>query len=344
MFKRILSPFLACCFVLAGCAGKSPLTQQESYVFGTRVEILVYGAPTEQANAAIGEVLREFDRLHHTYHSWQPSELTALNDAFAAGRAQEASAEMLALIRNAQEIAKRGDYLFDPGIGRLVGLWGFQNDDFKAQLPDPLKLAELKAAHPSIADLHIEGNRVSSRNRAVALEFGGYLKGYALDRAAEMLHARGINNALINIGGNIMALGSKGGTPWRVGIQHPRSSAPLASLDLQDGEAIGTSGDYQRYFDLDGKRYCHLIDPRTAAPAQGTQAVTILIPAGAAAGTRSDALSKPLFVAGKDWRKEARNFGLDYALRIDDTGTIHITEALQKRIHFEQPDLRVTLE
>jgi thiamine biosynthesis lipoprotein len=76
-----------------------------------------------------------------------------------------------------------------------------------------------------------------------------------------------VHNALINIGGNVMALGSKGdGTPWRVGIQHPRQPGALATSELHDGEAIGTSGDYQRYFELDGERYCHLLDPRSAEP------------------------------------------------------------------------------
>jgi thiamine biosynthesis lipoprotein len=97
----------------------------------------------------------------------------------------------------------------------------------------------------------------------VALDFGGYLKGVALDRAADILRSQGVRNALINIGGNILALGYKEGRKWRVGIQHPRRAGALATVELNDGEAIGTSGDYQRYFELDGKRYPHLLDPRT---------------------------------------------------------------------------------
>lgn len=326
--------------LLAGCA-REPLTSQESFVFGTRVEVLIYGAPPDQARSAAAAVLREFDRLHHAYHAWQPSELTALNAALAAGRPAEVSAELAGLIRNAQQIAAQGSYLFDPGIGRLIGLWGFQNDEFKAQLPDAQQLQAWRDAHPSIADLQVDGHRVVGRNKAVALDFGGYLKGVALDRGAAILKAQGINNALINIGGNIIALGSKGGTPWRVAIQHPRSTAPLATLDLRDGEAIGTSGDYQRFFELDGRRYCHLLDPRTAAPVQGTQAVTILIPPGAEAGMRSDALSKPLFVAGETWREQAKHLDVAQALRIDAAGTVYVTPALRARLRFETPDLKI---
>ena len=92
-----------------------------------------------------------------------------------------------------------------------------------------------------MADLVIDGNRVSSRNPAVQLDLGGYAKGYALDRAATILRANGVANALINIGGNVMALGRKNGTPWRVGIQHPRKAGALATIELADGEALGTS-------------------------------------------------------------------------------------------------------
>ncbi|MEK7737204.1 MAG: FAD:protein FMN transferase, partial [Pseudomonadota bacterium] len=251
------------------------------------------------------------------------------------------------LIRVAQAIAAQSDHLFDPGIGRLVALWGFQGDDFQAVLPDPQQLQALVAARASIADLRLDGNRVTTKNRAVALDFGGYLKGVALDRAAELLKARGIANALINIGGNVIALGAKGGQPWRVGIQHPRAgevgNAPLATLDLRDGEAIGTSGDYQRYFELAGRRYCHLLDPASGAPAQGTQAVTVLIPPGAQAGMRSDALSKPLFIAGDGWREQARRLNVGQTLRIDAAGNMFVTAPLHERLKMENPDSKIVV-
>ena len=235
----------------------------------------------------------------------------------------------------AQALAARGDHLFDPGIGRLVALWGFHDDSFKAQLPDPAQLAALVRAKPSMADLKIEGRRIRSRNRAVALDFGGYLKGVALDRAAAILRRHGIANALVNIGGNVMALGSKGDQPWRVGIQDPRGGAPMATLELRDGEAIGTSGDYQRYFELDGHRYSHLIDPRTGRPAEGTRAVTVLIPPRPEAGMWSDWAGKPIFIAGPAWRETAQRLGLEQVLRMDATGRVEVTETLRPRLRLE---------
>jgi FAD:protein FMN transferase len=328
--------------LLAAC-GRPALHGQESYVFGTRVEVLVWGAPEDRARAAVATVLREFDRLHRTYHAWQLSEMTTLNDAIAAGQAHEVSPEFAGFIRQAQAAAAKGEYLFDPGIGRLVQLWGFHDDTFKPQLPDPAKLDQLIRAKPSIADLRLKDNSVTSSNRSVALDFGGYLKGVALDRAAATLKAQGMDNALINIGGNVMALGSKGGTPWRVGIQHPRLTTPLATLELRDGEAIGTSGDYQRYFELEGQRYCHLIDPRSGRPSAATEAVTVLIPPSENAGMWSDVASKPLFIAGPDWQRLANSLGVKQVLRVDRTGQVEVTAAFRQRLEFGEAKTVVTV-
>jgi thiamine biosynthesis lipoprotein len=344
---RLLT-LLAVVWLLAACGPPAPW-RQESYVFGTRVELLISGVPEAQARAAGSRVLQEFDRLHRTYHAWQPSELSALNAAIAAGRTQEVTAEFAAYIREAQAVAAAGDHLFDPGIGRLIALWGFQTDDIQPRLPDAAAVKALVAQQPSIADLRVDGNRVSSHNPSVALDFGGYLKGVALDRAVASLKQDGVANALINIGGNVMALGTRdgkaGGAAWRVGIQHPRpqgvGGAPLATLELRDGEAIGTSGDYHRYFEVGGRRYCHLLDPRTGFPAADTQAVTLLIAPGPSAGMRSDALSKPIFIAGREWRAMARKLGVDAVLRVGADGTASATPAMQARLKIEVPDLKL---
>ena len=323
------SAFLA----ITACA-KAPLHKQESFVFGTRVEVLIAGLDETKARPAAAAVLREFDRLHRTYHAWKPSELSALNEAFAAGRAHDVTPEMAALITDAQSIAATGEGLFDPGIGGLIKLWGFHSDEFKAALPDPAALAAWRAARPGIASLQLDGLRASSQNRALALDFGGYLKGVALDRAAAILHEQGVNNALINIGGNVMALGTKNGERWRIGIQHPRQPGPLATVMLDDGEAIGTSGDYQRYFEVDGKRYCHLLDPRSAEPVMHTQSLTVLITSRPAAGKLSDAASKPLFIAGAEWPRLASALAVDQVLRVDAEGRVQVSAALQHRLEY----------
>lgn len=337
-FFCLLSSVL--CLLATGCT--KPVVTQESFVFGTRVEILIADAPETEANAAAAAVLRDFDELHRKYHAWQPSELTAVNDAIAAGESLEVSEELAGFITDVQNLAQQSRYRFDPGIGHLIQIWGFQSDEFTPQRPDPADIAKWRAHPASIMYTHLAGRAMSSANRNVALDFGGYLKGVALDRSAARLKAAGIKNAVINIGGNVMALGNKYGKPWRIGIQHPRRPGTLATLELRDGEAIGTSGDYQRYFELDDKRYSHLLDPLSGEPVQHTQAVTLLIPPAADAGARSDALSKPVFIAGaKGWQEAARELGLTQVLRIDADGTIEVTAALNQRLTFVDKTLKV---
>jgi len=384
---------LASVISLMAC-GKEPLHHEQGYVFGTLVDVTVYGESEARARQAVKDVLHEFQRLHNMLHAWQPSELSELNAAFAKGESKTVSPELAAMLRDAAQLAQQSQGMFNPAIGGLVQLWGFHADEFKAALPDEKQVAALVQANPQMGDIVFnpsrppplrqaqdrlvrggevaqapssgettshstklskndsqvagydkgrdgEGFEVRSSNKAVQLDLGGYAKGYALDRAAEILRKQGIRNALINIGGNVFALGRHGKRPWRVGIQHPRKSGALAMLELRDGEAIGTSGDYQRYFMLGNARYCHLIDPRSGYPAQGAQAVTVLT-RGARAGVLSDVASKPLFIAGAGgWRAAAVQMDLPEAMLVDAAGNIHITEALQKRLEFTDKGLRV---
>ncbi|MDP2693841.1 MAG: FAD:protein FMN transferase [Gallionella sp.] len=340
---------------LAAC-GKEPLYQEQGYVFGTLVDVTVYGESEPRARQAVNEVLQEFQRLHNLLHAWQPSELSELNAAFARGESKTVSPELAAMLRDAAQLSHQSQGLFNPAIGGLVQLWGFHADEFKAALPDEKQIAALVAANPQMSDISFlpsphrgegageRGELVRSNNKAVWLDLGGYAKGYALDRAAEILRKQGIRNALVNIGGNVLALGQHGKRPWRVGIQHPRKPGALATLELRDGEAIGTSGDYQRYFMLGGTRYCHLIDPRSGHPAQGVQAAMVMT-RGARAGLLSDATSKPLFIAGTGgWRAAALQMNLPEAMLVDAQGNIHLTDGLQKRLEFTDKGIHPQVE
>jgi FAD:protein FMN transferase len=280
------------------------------------------------------QVMHEFQRLHDMLHAWKPSELSALNTAIAHGKSKRVTPELEMLLKDAARVSAQSGGLFNPAIGGLIQIWGFQADDFKAVLPDEKKVAALVKANPKMSDLVFNGDVVRSRNRYVKIDLGGYAKGYALDRAVAILKQQGIHNALINIGGNVMAMGTHGSRDWRVGIQHPRKPGPIATLELHDGEAIGTSGDYQRYFELNGKRYCHIIDPRNGQPVQGVEAVTILT-RGEHAGLLSDASSKPLFVTGvQGWVASAQTMHLEDALLIDAQGVVHLTPDMKKRLKF----------
>ena len=326
---------LVLCGLLAAC-GKPPEFAQESYVFGTRVQITIYGEPQDRAAPVSAAVLADLDRLHARLHAWQPSEITRMNTAFAQGESYQTDPEMVAILRQAQGYASRSDQLFDPAIGDLVAAWGFHKDTFAPVLPKPDVIQQLVAAHPTLDDIQFEGNQVSSKNPAVNVDLGGF-KGFALDRAASYLRKKHMNNALINIGGNVLALGRKGDTPWKVGLQDPRKPGAMAVIQLNDGESIGTSGDYQRYFEVNGKRYSHLIDPRTGQPAQTMQSATVIAPASTEAGAISDVATKPVFIGGIDTATHyADRFGIKDVLLVAQDGSVYLTSSMQARVQWLQ--------
>jgi thiamine biosynthesis lipoprotein len=332
MIKRVQLLAVLAVLLLGGCEGKEPLYQEQGYVFGTLVEVSIYGEPEPRAKQAVSGVMHEFQRLHDMLHAWQPGELSELNSAFAKEDSLAISAELVSILQDATQLSQQSNQLFNPAIGGLIQLWGFHADEFKSVQPDNKQIAQWVAGNPQMSDITIVRGRAQSKNKAVQVDLGGYAKGYALDRAADLLRKQGIRDALINIGGNILALGQHGKRPWKVGIQHPRKSGALATLELHDGEAIGTSGDYQRYFTVGDVRYCHLINPRSGYPMQGVQAVTVLT-SGSRAGVLSDAASKPLFISGASgWREAATKMNLSEAMLVDGQGKIHITAQLQKRL------------
>ena len=322
-------------FLLASCTPKEPIYNTQSYVFGTLVDITIYGESEEKSQAVSNEILRQFQDLHRRLHAWQPSEITRINQAFAQGKLVDIQPDVAAILLDASKLSTQSNGAFNPAIGSLIHTWGFQTDEFKPVKVDEILIQKQVAANPQMSDIMIENGQIHSKNPAVQLDLGGYAKGYALDKALIYLRQQGIKNALVNIGGNLIALGQHGEKPWHIGIQHPRQPNAIASLDLPDGWAIGTSGDYQRYFILDGKRYCHIIDPKTGYPVQGTNLVTVLIPPQVNAGALSDVASKPIFIAKTEARASAaKAMGIQNYLVIESTDSILVSPAMAKRLYW----------
>ncbi len=307
-----------------------------SWVFGTMVLLRIAERDAAHARGAAALVLREFDRMHRDLHAWNPGELVALNQSIARGEDNILTTfEIAALIREAQRLAERCGGLLNPAVGKLVGLWGFHRDRPGGPVPAARQIRDLLRANPCMSDLSVSANSVSSSNPIVQLDFGGCAKGHALDRAAEILRANGVRNALVNVGGNIMALGRRAGRAWRVGIEAPRGGGLLGTVALEDGEAIGTSGDYRRFCEIDGRRFSHIIDPRIGYPVAGVASVTVLARSQPRAGLLSDAASKPIFSAGiRHWESVAARMGISSAMLVDAAGDIHVTAELMPRLRF----------
>ena len=326
----LLSP-LSSAFAMRTQGGGVTVMRDE--VFGTTVELSIYNESAERTALIGTRVFGEFRRIHDKFHAWEPSDLTALNGAIARGHAYEADAETVAVLKAAATMAEASDNIFNPAIGKLVRTWGFQSSTITPHNPGATEIRRLVEADPRMSDLAFDGARISSSNKAVMLDLGGYAKGYALDRAARLLRAEGAQAALVNVGGNLLAIGRPGNRAWKVGIQDPRGSGVIAAVELKDGEAIGTSGDYQRYFMAGGKRHAHLVGPRTGRNTGDIAAVTVITRGGGDAGARSDASTKPLFLGGPQrWKEIAERMQLAEVMLIDTQRNVELTPAMRARL------------
>jgi thiamine biosynthesis lipoprotein len=170
----------------------------------------------------------------------------------------------------------------------------------------------------------------------VKLGFGAFAKGTAVDAAIDALRAQGVDNAIINIGGDLRAIGSHGERPWVIGIRHPRQEGRmLASVAVQNDESVFTSGDYERYFSYEGKRYPHILDPRTGYPAREVISVTVIHQNAA----RADAAATALLVAGLDWPQIAASMGIDRVMLMRADGQIEMSPAMAEHVNLADKTL-----
>jgi thiamine biosynthesis lipoprotein len=334
--------------------------QPRLFAMATWIDLTLPGATTREHPQLLAEIEAELRVFERDFYPWADGELARLNAALSAGEAFEASPALAEVLVAAQHAAAASDGAFDPGVGGLVELYGFHDAAAAPPpLPDDAAIAALLASSGGILDLEIRGRRVSAQRTPGApgspgapgvpgvpgaqpgadakrflLDLGGIAKGAAVDRIAERLIALGIAPALVNAGGNLRVIGERPDRPWRVGVQAPRGEVLLGPIELHDGEAMSSSGDYERYREVesnaggDALRLHHILDPRSGRPVPHTRAVTVI----AADAETADAASTALFVAGPGhWLEVAGRFGITQALRVDASGRIEVTRAMRDR-------------
>lgn len=340
----------ACLLPAVGCSRAEAVVSEDMYVFGTLVSVDVLSADAAGARAAIADVSHAFTRQNRDWHAWKPGALGDLNRAIAAGRAHEVEASLLPLLHQAHELERESGGLFNPAIGRLVGLWGFHNDEMPVGAPpDAAAVAELVAAAPSMEDLAFNGHRVGSRNPHVQIDLGGHAKGVALNQALDRLAALGYGDALVNLGGNLAVSGSRGARPWRIGVRHPQgghsdlrhsqNGGAIATLEVSGRMAVVTSGTYERYRQDGDRRYPHIIDPRSGQPATHVVSATVLHPDAA----RADVAATALVVAGAEaWPGVARGLGVSEIMIVDEAGRVQLTPGMAGRVQFVGKPASVT--
>lgn len=319
---------------LYGCGQKDKVYQYKDFIFGTIIDIKIYGETENKSKQITNLIFDDFQRLHNYLHPWKQSLISDMNHAISSDKAFVIDdEEIIRILKENTELSKKTDNFFNPAMGKLIALWGFHEDNTKQSIPSSSAIKDYLTNMPLMKDLTITNNTVSSNNKNFQLDLGGYAKGYALDRAKIILKNNNIRNALVNIGGNIIAIGMRGDRNWIVGIQHPRKPSAIASINLLSGWSIGTSGDYQRYFMMNDKRYSHLINPMSGFPSTNTQSTTILIPPSKNSGVQSDVYSKPLFIAPTEMKIEiAKKLNIEYFMIIQNDEKILISNKLNKVI------------
>jgi len=325
-----------CIIALPSCTPSPQNTEHKAtlVIFGTFVNILIFSPPhqTAQADTAIQAVEQQFQQFHQEWHAWEEGGIVSkINHAIQQHKSITVSDSVKQFILTSQTFTQQSQGLFDPAIGQLVNLWGFHSETWQGPPPSTEKIQAWLDSAPNLLDLSFKGNELHSRNSNVQLDFGGNAKGLAIEMALTTLKQSGIQNAIISIGGDMKAIGSKQqDTPWKVGIQNPQQpNQVLASIHLKSGESVMTSGIYQRYFEWQGQRFSHVLNPKTGYPAQSFASVTVIHPNAITA----DAAATALLIAGKEqWRSIAKSMGIQYVFAVDEYGKIFQTDAMAQRI------------
>lgn len=290
---------------------------------GTRVSVELWDDDEEEGRELVAAVLDDYRRIDATMSTYKPDSVLSLVNARAATAPVPLDAELFSLISRALELSVLSGGAFDITYESV----GYLYDFHAHQHPNGAEIA----AHLDAIDyrhvlLDAASRTISFTKPGVRINLGGIAKGYTVERGAAYLRSKGIENAVLNAGGDTRVLGDRRGAPWIVGIRHPRRGDEVVTrLPLVD-EAISTSGDYERYFEEDGHRYHHILNPATGEPTQGVLSVTVIGPDA----TMTDGLSTTIFVMGPKAGLEmlARSFPGYEAVVVEASGKLSYSAGL----------------
>lgn len=292
MMRRFASA-VTTLMLLMPAAARAEWHEREAAIMGTRIAVEVWQEDAGRAEAAIDAVIAEMHRIDELMSHYKPeSQLSRINRD-AATAPVKVDAELAGLIARALEFSELSGGAFDITYASVGYLYDYRERRHPSE-------AQIQAALPAISWRHVVVDREASTVRflmpGVRIDLGGIAKGYAVDSSVQILRACGIRNGTVTAGGDSRILGDRRGRPWVVGIRHPDDpSRVIARIPLEDA-AISTSGDYERYFDEDGVRYHHIINPDTGKSATGVRSVTVIGPEA----ILTDGLSTSLFVLGPE--------------------------------------------
>jgi len=323
--KRIFLPILL--LILLSC--QKPVNHVTRPMMGTSVNLTMV-CDTELAGAAAGAAFGEMERIEKLLSPIRPeSDLYRLNHGGAAGPVT-VTEETGDLIKKSVDISAETGECFDITFAALEGLWNYKDKNFTP--PSPGAVAALL---PLVGSENIiispEGKAISFARPGMKIGLGAIAKGYAVQKGVETLKGKGVKSGIVDAGGDLQVFGKKFFGSWVTGLRHPRKDAILLTVDLEDMDAIATSGDYERFIIRNGNRYHHIIDPRTGYPAKTFSSVSVISKNAAL----SDAYATAIFVMGLDKAREfLRQHGEINVILADDKINLYISKRLKERITF----------
>ena len=313
-------------FFLNSCSpgrGQNEAVTQKLFGMDTVVDITVYGKNAQQAVAKANEELVRLENLLSV--TKDESDIAKINKN--AGTKTPVSAEVMEILSKAQMVSKQTGGIFDVTVYPVVKAWGFTTGE--RHIPDGQTLQAL-LPYVDYRKLSLDINEGTvGLEQHMSIDLGGIAKGYASQKIADTLKQNGIQSAVLSLGGNVQTIGRKpGGGAWGVAVEYPGTQEHFARVDVGETSLI-TSGAYQRYFEVDGKKYHHIIDPRTGMPADsGLKSATVVC----GDPVLGDALSTALFIMGAQGAQEyyQQYGGFDYILLTSDDD-VYITKGIENR-------------
>lgn len=292
-FKRI-GLVLVFLLVFSSCERGQRLYKKKFLILGTFVEVT---SPSPEAGEIVYKEMKKLEKIFNDYDA--NSIVSRLSRQ--VGNYLSVPPQLIELVELSKKVYQMSEGVFDPSCGRLYHYWKSLIKKKKiSQLPSKKEIEEIKnSCGMEQIKVDRENNKLLLQKKDLLLDFGGIAKGYIVDKAVLKLKKAGIKSALVNAGGDIYCLGTKFGKPWRVGVQDP-SGGILDTVLLQD-EAIATSGNYEQFFDFKGKKYSHIVNPKTGYPVRNN-ILSVSVVAGNA--TTADAFATTFFILGPEGIKK----------------------------------------
>jgi len=320
----ILAPVIVCALgvLIAPVSARAEWFSGERAIMGTRIAVELWAEDRASADRQIESVMQEMHRVDALMSTYKPTSQVSIVNAEAARHPVRVDADLFGLLQTALEYSRLTEGAFDITYASVGYLYDFR----RAIKPSDEAIAQ---ALPAVDYRHVVLDPAASTVRftqpGVRIDLGGIAKGWAVDRGIEILRATGVQHAMVTAGGDTRIIGDRFGKPWMVGIRDPRDEHKVVvRIPLEDA-ALSTSGDYERFFEAQGVRYHHILEPSTGKPARGVRSVTVIGPSA----TRTDGLSKTIFVLGIErGMRILDGLGDVDAIAIDDKGQVFYSRGL----------------